>query len=89
MDKDEFARSKGTPAEIFERIWRSSSVLRERMKGTTPACDIQTTTDFSYRNRRLVGHRLLRVGDAAGFMDPIFPQACIWRCIRANWRRNW
>jgi FADH2-dependent halogenase len=33
---------------------------------------IQTTTDFSYYNKRLVGHRLIRVGDAAGFMDPIF-----------------
>ena len=33
---------------------------------------MQTTSDFSYRNRRLAGHRLLRVGDAAGFMDPIF-----------------
>jgi FADH2-dependent halogenase len=33
---------------------------------------MQTTSDFSYHNRRLVGPRLLRVGDAAGFMDPIF-----------------
>jgi FADH2-dependent halogenase len=33
---------------------------------------MQTTSDFSYHNRRLAGHRLLRVGDAAGFMDPIF-----------------
>jgi FADH2-dependent halogenase len=33
---------------------------------------IQTTSDFSYHNRRLAGPRLLRVGDAAGFMDPIF-----------------
>jgi FADH2-dependent halogenase len=72
MDKDEFARSKGTPAEIFERICASSSVLRDRMKSAKPACEIQTTSDFSYRNRRLAGHRLLRVGDAAGFMDPIF-----------------
>src|SRR5207247_902299 len=29
-------------------------------------------SDFSYYNRRLIGPRLLRVGDAAGFMDPIF-----------------
>lgn len=72
MDKEEFARSEGTPAEIFERIWTSSRVLRDRMRNATPACEIQTTTDFSYHNRRLVSHRLLRVGDAAGFMDPIF-----------------
>src|SRR6185295_6589487 len=33
---------------------------------------IHTTSDFSYKNTRFVGERLLRVGDAAGFMDPIF-----------------
>ena len=33
---------------------------------------IQTLSDFSYYNRRLVGGRVLRIGDAAGFMDPIF-----------------
>jgi flavin-dependent dehydrogenase len=30
------------------------------------------TGDFSYRNRRLASSRLIRVGDAAGFMDPVF-----------------
>ncbi len=34
--------------------------------------EMRTTSDFSYYNRRLVSPRLLRVGDAAGFMDPIF-----------------
>ena len=34
--------------------------------------ETRTTSDFSYYNRKLTGERLLRVGDAAGFMDPIF-----------------
>jgi hypothetical protein len=33
---------------------------------------IHVTSDFSYYNLRLTGPRLLRVGDAAGFMDPVF-----------------
>lgn len=33
---------------------------------------VQTTSDFSYFNRSLVSTRVLRAGDAAGFMDPIF-----------------
>jgi flavin-dependent dehydrogenase len=33
---------------------------------------MHTTSDFSYRNKRFVDRRLIRVGDAAGFMDPIF-----------------
>ena len=71
MDRDEFAGSEG-PAEVFGRIWRSSSVLQERMAGAQLVGSMHVTSDFSYRNRRLVGQRLLRVGDAAGFMDPIF-----------------
>ena len=51
---------------------QSSSVMRERMKDARLIREIQTTGDFSYRNRRFVDHRLIRVGDAAGFMDPIF-----------------
>jgi FADH2-dependent halogenase len=42
------------------------------MKNARLLNTIQSTSDFSYHNRRLVGPRLLRVGDAAGFMDPIF-----------------
>jgi FADH2-dependent halogenase len=72
LDKDEFTAADGTPEQIFTRIWNSSPVLRERMKNARLVNPVQTTSDFSYRNRRLVGHRLLRVGDAAGFMDPIF-----------------
>jgi flavin-dependent dehydrogenase len=72
LDKDEFARSGKAPEQLFHEIWTSSPVLRARMKQARLLGEMQTTSDFSYRNRRLVGHRLLRIGDAAGFMDPIF-----------------
>src|SRR6185369_7843468 len=74
MEQEEFlrARSTETPAEIFNRIWQSSAAMRKRMEHARSINTIQTTNDFSYFNRRLVGQRLLRVGDAAGFMDPIF-----------------
>ncbi|MBM3347040.1 MAG: NAD(P)/FAD-dependent oxidoreductase [Betaproteobacteria bacterium] len=72
MDRDEFAAAQGTPAAVFQRLVQSSPPMRERMQHARPLCPVQTTGDFSYHNRRLVGPRLLRVGDAAGFMDPIF-----------------
>ena len=46
--------------------------MRQRMEPARLITSIQATSDFSYYNKRLVGPRLLRVGDAAGFMDPIF-----------------
>ena len=72
MDQQEFAGLALPPAEVFSQMWRSSSEMRERMKDAKLLNSIQSTSDFSYHNRRLVGPRLLRVGDAAGFMDPIF-----------------
>lgn len=72
LDHAELTRSKETPAACFERVWKSSSEMRERMKDAKLVSQIQATSDFSYRNRRLAGARLIRVGDAAGFMDPVF-----------------
>jgi len=72
MDKDEFAAPKESPTAVFHRLVQSSLPMRERMQAAQLVGEMHVTSDFSYRNRRLVGPRLLRVGDAAGFMDPIF-----------------
>jgi flavin-dependent dehydrogenase len=72
MDQEDFSRAKLSPAEAFQRACDSSLEMRERFKDARLLNSIQATSDFSYHNRRLVGPRLLRVGDAAGFMDPIF-----------------
>jgi FADH2-dependent halogenase len=72
LDHAEFARAKQPPAEVFTRIWQSSSEMRARIKDAKLVSPMQMTSDFSYRNRRLFGPRLLRVGDAAGFLDPVF-----------------
>lgn len=72
IDRDEFVATKQSPETVFWNYVEASPPLRERMANAVALGEIQTTGDFSYRNKRLVGPRLLRVGDAAGFMDPIF-----------------
>ena len=72
FDKNEFASLEGAPAEIFQRWVEATPPVRKRMQEARLLGKIQTISDFSYHNRRLVSRRLLRVGDAAGFMDPIF-----------------
>src|SRR5262249_40628933 len=62
----------GKPAEVFHYWLDATPPLQARMTQAQLVGEMQITSDFSYYNRRLVGHRLLRVGDAAGFMDPIF-----------------
>src|SRR5690606_33954302 len=71
MDRRDFQRAGLAPNELFEREVRASKVMRARMEHARWLMPVQTTTDFSYRNERITGDRLLRVGDAAGFMDPI------------------
>lgn len=72
MDQAEFAKSNLGPAEMFHQTVRASSEMSRRMENATLLTSIQATTDFSYYNSQLASPRLLRVGDAAGFMDPIF-----------------
>jgi FADH2-dependent halogenase len=84
LDQADFARGKESPADIFARIWQSSPPLRERMQSARLLGSMHTTSDFSYRNRSYVGHRLLRVGDAAGFMDPIFSAGVYLACYSAK-----
>lgn len=72
LDQEEFARAQIPPSELFAQVWQSSSEMRARMSDAKCVTPFQATSDFSYRNRRLIGPRLLRVGDAAGFIDPIF-----------------
>jgi len=72
LNQEEFARARQSPEETFNRLCQSSTAMRMHMKDAKLVNTIQATSDFSYYNRKLVGPRLLRVGDAAGFMDPIF-----------------
>ena len=72
MDRDEFAGLNAGPREIFDRFVTESRTLSRLMKQADLVGDFHTTSDFSYHNKKLVGSRLLRVGDAAGFLDPIF-----------------
>lgn len=72
IDPEEYSQLGNTPREVFERLVDGSTEMRRRMAGARSVNTVQITSDFSYYNRKLVGPRLLRVGDAAGFMDPIF-----------------
>jgi flavin-dependent dehydrogenase len=72
MDQTEFASAKQPPVEIFNCVVQSSLPVRERMEDAKLVGNFQTTTDFSYTNKSFTGNRLIRIGDAAGFMDPIF-----------------
>ena len=60
------------PAETFHHVVASSSKLRELMSGAEALLPFQVTTDYSYFRSNLAAERMVLIGDAGGFYDPIF-----------------
>ena len=60
------------PEELLERTIRETPYTAERMKDAERVSEVRTRKDFSYAMERIVGPNFALVGDAAGFLDPIF-----------------
>lgn len=67
-----FKRFKGTPEEFFQHAVADSAKTREFMEGSQATMPYFVTSDYGYFRRELAQDRLLLVGDAGGFFDPIF-----------------
>jgi flavin-dependent dehydrogenase len=65
-------RGKGTPEEIFNRAVESSPKLTELMQGSRATMAFHVTSDYSYFRQQLATERMVMIGDAGGFFDPIF-----------------
>ncbi len=72
MDKEDFQAAGKSPREVFDDAVRDTLAVRERFTRAVAEMEPQVAVDFSYRNRSLVSSRVVRAGDAAGFIDPIF-----------------
>lgn len=72
MDRDDFTAAKRTPEELFHAFVEANPTVANRMRDARPVTPMHVTSDFGYRNRSFWSPRVLRVGDAAGFIDPIF-----------------
>ncbi len=72
VDQKLLKESGLSPEELFAKLVASSSVLTEKMAQAERIGPTRAIADYSYKNRRFVSPRLVRIGDAAGFMDPVF-----------------
>jgi flavin-dependent dehydrogenase len=72
VDQAEFASAKKSPEAMFDEIVASTPELRRRMSGAEIGTKVHVISDYSFEVDRMVSDRLIRIGDAAGFMDPIF-----------------
>lgn len=72
VDREHYARCGLEPQALLERTIAASPWVAERMKSAERTTQIYARKDFSFRMRSLTGPNYALVGDAAGFLDPIF-----------------
>ncbi len=67
-----FDKSRGTPAEIYQQELDRCPGLQKRLASAERIHDFFSTRDFSYSVKQPAGDGWVLVGDAAGFIDPIY-----------------
>jgi flavin-dependent dehydrogenase len=72
VDRDHVARCGMRPEELLARTIAETPYMAERMKDAERTTPVHARKDFSYAMRRMVGPNFALIGDAAGFLDPIF-----------------
>ena len=62
----------GTPAELLSQRIASSPTVSARTRGASMVSEVHSTANYSYRARQGNGDGFLMIGDAYGFVDPMF-----------------
>ena len=66
------ADGKLNAQKIFTEELAKCAPLQQRLEGANQLLPIQSTKDFSYRASRIAGNNWVLVGDAFGFLDPVY-----------------
>jgi flavin-dependent dehydrogenase len=72
MDTAKFRAMRVSPEAALQKSIDEQPIMAERMARAERVTPIYSAGDYSYRNMKLFGDRWLLVGDAAGFIDPVF-----------------
>jgi flavin-dependent dehydrogenase len=71
-DLGRLSQMKATPQEILDREIANCPGLLPRMQNAQQVGPVHVTSDFSYRATRVAGDGWALVGDAFGFLDPMY-----------------
>ena len=63
---------KRPPQEVFDQEVESCEGLKPRLEGARQVAPVQVLKDFTYRSRQRAGDGWVLVGDAYGFVDPLY-----------------
>ena len=72
VDRDHVKACGFSPEELLARTIADTPWVAERMAHAERTTQVFVRKDFSYAMSRMVGKNFALIGDAAGFIDPIF-----------------
>jgi len=72
QDLDHFRKTGQTPEQSFERAVATVRDAQTRMQDAVRVTDYLHASDYTYRYTQNAGSRWFLLGDASGFIDPIF-----------------
>lgn len=70
---------------IFDGEVEKCPALKHRLAGAEQVFPVKVTRDFSYRADRVAGHGWVLVGDAFGFLDPIYSSGVLLALKSGEW----
>jgi FADH2-dependent halogenase len=72
VDRDHLRNCGLTPEELLARSIAETPLVAQRVANAERLTQVYVRRDFSYRVGTIAGCNFAMVGDAAGFLDPIF-----------------
>jgi len=71
-DRDALLKGRGTPEETFQEELRDCDMLQQWLADASQVAPLQVLKEFSYSTTRSAGDGWALVGDAWGFIDPVY-----------------
>jgi len=72
VDHEHVATAKLQPEAMLAKTIADTPFVAARMRNAERVTPVYARHDFSYETKRIIGRNFVCVGDAAGFLDPIF-----------------
>ena len=67
-----FKNRKGSHEQTYEEEVEAAPAVKKRVAGAERASGYYVTRDYSYRSKQVAGDGWVLVGDAFGFLDPLY-----------------
>lgn len=88
VDRQHFVDCGLQPQQLLERTIAGAPWIAEKMKDAERVTQIYARKDFSFRMEKIAGPNFALIGDAAGFLDPIFSTGVFMAMKSADFASN-